>query len=859
MAGQLKFHSFRRSLAASGATQLGGRLQGHLKLTMDELNGNRHVEPTIDFLLMGPRDVIALKPGAVRRTYPVNGAFNVETDKCPYVEFAAEDLPWRYSPDPNGDGMRPWLLLVVGTPEEATLLSGNRVVLSQSLVSDYAGAGGDANPRLWAHTQEHEGTLVSRLLSPRLLQSNQSYVAVIVPAFNAAGTLSLPAHTPIPAFYAWQFSTSDTDGSFRDLAMRLWPLKPIPNNLGMAPVAYQTASDQETLQPQMLTGGALVGLNSPAPAPVPAEVNAHFSLIRPRVDPVFQHDEDGRPLVHLPLLGEPWLKPGDPEPAWMKELNDDPRQRGAAGLGLWAGIEWQDRIVEAASKQLGAFYSAARRIRQLTVGLAASRSLWDRRLPKEETHKLQVLGLAMSRLATPQGTSALQHTTAADRPMPPALFSSAARRMLRPGTARARLASQDALLPAAIFERMNTCPPDNLEHPVGLVHADPLCDGSLVDAIRATLDHGFELPIDGTALEDSGRLHDDERIQLVAAGIDDDDTWLDAIAAIGDDEDIRKELLIDTHGPFPSRACESRGADLPKLSGVLTDAFNPHGANAFVIQRVLSTIEGLDDQPLTPPELCLDFHIPAWKFLKEFAPDWFLPGLAQLQFDQLDAAGQPILGPDGLPLRDNLKDPVIAAETNGRFSDAFMVGFNQQALAELRWRNVPVVTGCTPLHRFWEPIRPAPPVSDGQAGEDILGIHAWGSTPLGDPAHETLETRGDNLVLIFKTQLWRRYPETLVYLLPDLNGEPNWEVDHILPNLHFEVDRDVVGFGFAKSASILPDYWLVIEQIPRGFTFFNRSRPEGQLADQQANSAQFARVAYAQAVRVLIRGTELMP
>lgn len=875
MAGELRFHSYRRTRAAEGAAPVGGRLQGQLRLTLADLSGAPQGPPEeLGFLLMGPRDVNGLKPGAVRRTYPANGAFDVETDKCVHAEFAAEDLPWRYSPDPNADAMRPWLLLIVGTPEEVTLLPGGRVAFSQGLVDSYVQeAHLSSHAHLWAHVQEHQGVRLGRVVSPRRLEPGQSYVAVLVPSFGAAPgaagqpPLRLPVRMPLPAYYAWRFATSKTSGSFRDLAVRLHPLSPIPANIGLAPIAYQTASDQETVKPEMLVGGALVGLDSTAPGPLSPAVAAHFGPIRPYPpcsEVALQQDPDGRPIVRLSVYGEPWLAPCDPEPAWMQELNDDPRHRGVAGLGMWAGIEWQDRIVEAASRQLGAFYTASRRIRQLTVGLAASRSLWDRRLPSDDMHRLQVLGPAMARLATPQGASVLDHVSAAGRPMPPALFSSAARRLLRPGTARARLAETAAVAPGALFDRMNTCPPDAREHPAGLLHVD-IYMGEIMEAIISTrLEHGAEFGIDETTAVEANALHEDERERRAEAGINDDDTWSGAMGAL-ESQETRMALLAAVHAPYPVRPCEGedRRPSLPNLSAVLSDAFNPHGENAFIVQRVLATIEGLDDQPLTPPELCLDFHLPAWKFLREFAQDWFLPGLAQMHNYQRDAAGQLLLDEEGRPIRDLSQDPVIAAKTNGRFTDAFLVGFNQQALGELRWRNVPVASGCTPLRRFWEPLRPEPPASDGQAGEDIVGIHRWqGDTNLGDAQHEAPEAKDENLVLVFKSQLWQRYPETLIYLLPALpgpGGDPNWQAAHITPNLHIEIEPDVVAFGFAQGEDILDTHWVVIEQVPRGFTFYNLSRPEGAAANQQLHSAGFAKTAFARPVRVLIRGTELKP
>jgi hypothetical protein len=340
MAEQLTFQCFYRSTAAEGAVLDAGRPRKSLPLTLKETQGSRSEALPVDFKLMGPGDAIGLKPGAVRRTYPANGAFNVETDKLPYIEFAADDLPWRYSPDANGDTMRAWLMLMVGTSDEVTLLPGNRVSFAQGAINAHA----TVPHHLLAHRQVHSDQTLSRLFSPRALEASRAYVAVVVPAFNSDATPLTPAaNTPVPAYYAWRFSTSDFQGSFEKLARRLWAIKPRPANIGLAPVAYQTADAQAALQPRMLMGGALVGLDVPTNDLLPDDINAHFQLIRPKAGPQYKFDEDGRPIVQLPLYGEPWMAaPNAAEPAWMRELNDDPRMRGAAGLGAWAGIAWQN-------------------------------------------------------------------------------------------------------------------------------------------------------------------------------------------------------------------------------------------------------------------------------------------------------------------------------------------------------------------------------------------------------------------------------------------------------------------------------------------------------------------------------------
>ena len=68
-----------------------------------------------DVGLLAPQHVASIAPGEIVRRYPVPGAVDVETNYFPLIEFAAPDLPWRYTPaGPGTHGrLRPWLALVV--------------------------------------------------------------------------------------------------------------------------------------------------------------------------------------------------------------------------------------------------------------------------------------------------------------------------------------------------------------------------------------------------------------------------------------------------------------------------------------------------------------------------------------------------------------------------------------------------------------------------------------------------------------------------------------------------------------------------------------------------------------------------
>ena len=88
-----------------------------------------------------------------------------------------------------------------------------------------------------------------------------------------------------------------------------------------------------------------------------------------------------------------------------------------------------------------------------------------------------------------------------------------------------------------------------------------------------------------------------------------------------------------------------------------------------------------------------------------------------------------LLGREGIQ-----PDDVIALGTNPRFINAFLTGLNTQSLGEMRWRNIPVRSRCTPLRRFWD--RVTPPLHRATPSTDIVGIDKWSvSQPLGHPDH----------------------------------------------------------------------------------------------------------------------------
>jgi hypothetical protein len=274
--------------------------------------------------------------------------------------------------------------------------------------------------------------------------------------------------------------------------------------------------------------------------------------------------------------------------------------------------------------------------------------------------------------------------------------------------------------------------------------------------------------------------------------------------------------------------------DLDKAEQILTGAIDPTVPNPIVAMRVLDTIEGLGPNPLQPPEVCLGLDFPVWTYLRDRAADWLLPGVGELA-----------------------KDTVAAFESNPAFVDAFLAGFNKQVISELRWRNIPLATGCTPMRMFWGP------VSNGARHADIHGLAAWApNSALGASSHAEGAAGGSDVILVFRSDLFTRYPKTLIYLAPAaLNGDqPDWNADpslvnRVLPTFQGRVSEDIVFFRFDVSPAVALKHWVALEEPPSGITFRN-DKPVGAGVN---NGADFAITTIDQTTRILIAGPSLIP
>ncbi|MFZ4082022.1 MAG: hypothetical protein ACOYKN_12395 [Pirellula sp.] len=874
MDNKLTFLLSRRSKIFDGATPEGGRLRGSVEMTMHDVNGNQKREIQIpEFYFPGPKDIDGFKPGTVRKMCPHPGASDAEITKLVHVDLNDPGLPWRYSPQ-NTPPIHPWIVLVVGKASEFKDAKGKILPPSATILKEHK----LSESHRWAHVQLSDGKTddgslddlqvadgreISRLVSPASLEPFQSYVAAIVPAFTPegqdlwGGDGILKAVCPI--YHHWEFSTG-APGDFESL-VNLLRLRQT-GNVGVVDLQYR----QEDIHLQLR--GAITTLDADEqldmlPPEKKEKLHTDLRALDQRVLEIDRHDgSPQRTIIGLPQYGYPWVDDPqsvaqaaeNPVSPWVRSLNDDPRYRAIAGMGTWLGIAAQEELMSAATEQAGALHDAASLIRQAALGVELSSRLWQRRLPEDPAQRLQVFGPAMTRLsAGPSGSVLSQVTgrnpaTGRESTLCASQFSSAAMRMLRNGTSRNRHSMTPGSIDRkALLEEAAKPPEKPRQDPDGVPNVGQVLKPDAFGSPLKPTVLDVIAKFAGSPLKDA--VINEFTVELQVAGLDPDQASCvnrsleslknqQGISVASADilrlvvgtcfrsqgQDFDLGVLVACTPPEPP----DRFSPIPigALSDAVSQAIDPTKADSPTRIRIQDTIGNLPIGNLAQPELPLGLDFCTWQLVKKYAPDWLLPGVSTIP-----------------------ENSIVSLQTNPTFIDAFLTGINSQFLAEARWRNLWIQRRFTPLRMFWGHIDP----KTGKRMADVQPISEWAQPDalqkdLGDKSHQVIDPRDaagkNDLVILFRTELFRRYPGTLVYLAQPKPGLRPDELESFLketPDFSAPVDPDqnrfvgpiftgnltpdIVFFAFDIDPQTLDKCWLVLDEPPAELRFLQATFP----------------------------------
>lgn len=387
----------------------------------ETLDPPREVETVLS--LYGPGEVTGIDRRQVVRTEPEPGTSDFPPNYFPAVEFDRPDLPWLFSPESDGSNarLRPWICLItVEHGEGVSVTSDDGSGAPVLEISDPASPGTElpdlSESWAWAHAQEvgagdttaalrtdrSEKTL-SRLVSPRKLTPNTEYYACVVPAYEPGRRSGLgenpydggdrtfedawdasnpPGRLRLPVYYHWRFSTGEA-GDFESLVRRLAP--ETLRNIGIRPV------DAGDPGPSVLrSDGEIVSLEG-ALRSTNLSPDTYDPSLRTELEGILDAasslspgsgTDDGVPVVGPPTYGQwppaaPEIPDDGADPAWLRDLNVDPRYRIPAGFGTDVVQDQQEQLMHSAWQQIGDVRRANQLLRRARLAREASRSIHD--------------------------------------------------------------------------------------------------------------------------------------------------------------------------------------------------------------------------------------------------------------------------------------------------------------------------------------------------------------------------------------------------------------------------------------------------------------------------------------------------
>ena len=900
----------RRGISASlsnpdsaGSLPAHGTLNVQLTLSVQKSGATNPVMPdpmTVE--MFGPGDVIGIDPRHVVRTEPRPFTSNFEPNYLCGVEFDAPDFPWMFTPAAsNGDRIRPWIALIVLTPDEFTSLTTAPNPLPTIAVKAIAALPNLADSWNWSHVQvsgdtpladaitTSPGSVISRLLCPRRLEPETSYSAFVVPAFEVGRQVGLgrdvspiahadPAWTSntaapltLPFYYRFEFHTSDA-GDFESLVRRLTP-RILPASVGQRAMdVSQPAADIPSAGPPLGLEGAIRSIstkdtpwNDPPKTAFQAAVQPWINETSPTVDDP-AHPAPDDPVVAPPIYGR-WhaavTSVDRTKPGWINDLNLDPRNRAAAGMGSQVVQDERTALMASAWQQVDGVLRANELLRQAQLARAALQRIHQRRLmPTQPETLLTVTAPLHARmLASPNTIAATVRTSRLpERALSGTFRRVAARPRFRTG---ASLASPRPSLLARINSgdiRIVPAP----KAPDGMVSIEQISERVATGALLATravaaievaeparpavtapprpaeaVRRGAAAPVSEPVAEaalagERSRIADKLRatsfttvamrdvaphptFQILAPGVPPPTQNVpggraqDSPQAAGFRSAIGE--LFTAYQAAPVDPAVAQSLEIANLKTTVMTRLDPATTVARRTQALIRLSSAINWQPADPIDPIMaapEFPQPMYVPLRDLSPDYVLPGVE-------------FIPPDTLGL----------LVTNHAFIESYMVGLNHEMARQLLWNAYPTDQRGSYFRQFWDvsayvpqPGDPSDPVKLAELLKDIPPIHTWLKiSALGLHPNRT-DIVANNIVLLVRGELFKRYPNAIVYAGKAKKAADGTrvldETDERYPIFRGTIPTDITFLGFNLSVD---DARGGTPQSPEGFFFVFQQQP----------------------------------
>jgi hypothetical protein len=727
--------------------------------------------------------------------------------------------------------------------------------------------------------QQDPDIAISRMLCPRELEPNTDYYAFLIPSFETGrlaglginsveiatidaqspswgltnGTIHNSAHLPNrwPVYHEWYFKTGAA-GDFEYLVRQIVP-RILDPRVGKRPMDIQNPGyllnhsilDNSTLQ---LEGALRIPGNDGEPYPWSAHpdseqfridlqnlvnlgenvIGATFAEVSNSVYNSLNFGDTSiadDPIVAPPLYGR-WhaLKKtvNATNTTWIHELNLDPRNRVAAGIGTSVIQKDQDKFMDMAWEQVGEVIEANKKLKWAQVAKEVSFTLFKRHIlsqPKEE--KLQLTAKLHKKIKSTSGGTIFKKNL--ESILPVASESKSFRKIRRTNGPLMRRIDPFKIIANSFDTQHITARMSNDLAPIQTAKPKKI-------ALLAT-----KTPVN------------------VMDGV------------IGFSSTINNSsYLFKLTNPGETLTQATTNAEAESFKSAI-QVFENHfialnwqpelALPAFDLQLASDDIDTKADPRKTLPARM--YHEQQIGFSKpyNFPPaDKIVPILAAPSFRQPMYEAVRDLSTDLLIPNLNLitQNTISLLETNQKFIESYMVGLNHEMGRELLWREYPTDQRGTYFKHFWDAtdfIDQTELLTDKQIEDkvsDITEIHTWLSTSqLG--SHNNRSSDGGStpeakLVLVIRGDLLKKYPSAVIYAQRaewhlKTNGDHDYSKprklaldSELYPIFGAKIDPDINFIGFdltaceAKGGEILdtnaptnsydPGYFFIIKERP---------------------------------------------
>jgi hypothetical protein len=669
----------------------------------------------------------------------------------------------------------------------------------------------------------------------------------------------------LPVYYEWSFRTG-AKADFESLVQLLEP-RPMPKEVGIRKMNCSAPDFGLTSGTNPLELGLEGALKSPTAVSIPPIPNAFQTELQEKVNQPFRMEADMNqdPIVSVPFYGHRHVLVNEFDAAndtWLHELNRDPRYRVPAGFGTLVIQKNQENYMHRAWQQVGKVLEANRTLCLIQLMLQIGKPFHAFTFSKLPAGSL--LAVSSPVLKKVMGSPITVYQQIRQSRLPAAALSGSFRRMTRPrGKLVQRLSLErrfdyESLIRGLNEGTLTAAPPRSvLGIPTVADVAAAIFPTNLPSWLRWALKNAgwilllLLLPLLPIAFL-AGGLAFFGILMLITAGayflIRKWQEQMKAADALQSDQ-----VMVDAIKETPSRptfqlqidvATPSVTAPPPSLtaSGDSLHAANFRRAMQD-LHAVLAAVPSLDRtiEPISLSDIqakvsrAID---PAVAYARQasalitlpipdfslFVPENISPVMEYPDFP--DPMYEKLRNPSELLIPNiHLIPPntISLLRTNQKFIESYMVGLNHEMAQELLWREYPTDQRGSYFRQFWDvkgiisPKASGDSAADAERLKDIPPIHTWGkNTLLGK--HNKREAEGDaeQLVLLIRGDLLKRYPNTIIYAqkahpatadekkrFPDIEKTVKTEltaeefkVELKFPLYRAEVDPDIKFFGF---------------------------------------------------------------